>query len=176
MQAYWDYTHRDHPQQFEEHLHTLDLEAQYGFRTGAHEILVGGGYRHARDRVVNSAQQAFLPPDRSLAWANAFVQDRIELSPQLALTLGAKVERNDYTGTEFLPSARVAWQPTGAHMFWAAASRRYTFAMRRRMKSELATNTSTPLAVRTSHCRTRCRIQRASHARKPRSRPASRKY
>ena len=123
VQAYWDYTHREHPQQFEEHLDTFDVEAQYGFTTGKHEILVGGGFRYARDRVVNSASQAFLPPDKSLRWANAFVQDRIELAPTFDLTLGAKVEHNDYTGAEFLPSVRLSWRPTPAHMLWTAASR-----------------------------------------------------
>jgi iron complex outermembrane receptor protein len=123
VQAYWDYTHREHPQQFEEHLNTLDVEAQYGFTTGAHEVLVGGGLRYARDRVVNSASQAFMPPDRTLRWANVFAQDRIEIAPTVDLTLGAKIEHNDYTGAEFLPSARLAWQPSEAHMLWAAASR-----------------------------------------------------
>jgi iron complex outermembrane receptor protein len=123
VQAYWDYTHREHPQQFEEHLNTLDVEAQYGFTTGPHEILVGGGFRYARDKVVNSASQAFLPPDRTLRWANVFAQDRIELAPTVDLTLGAKIEHNDYTGAEFLPSARLAWQPSAAHMLWTAASR-----------------------------------------------------
>ena len=123
VQAYWDYTHREHPQQFEEHLNTFDVEAQYGFTTGGHDILVGGGVRYARDRVVNTLAQAFEPPDRTLRWFNAFVQDRIELAPTVALTLGAKVEHNVYTGAEFLPSARISWQPTQAHMLWAAASR-----------------------------------------------------
>jgi iron complex outermembrane receptor protein len=123
VQAYWDHTHREHPRQFEERLDTLDVEAQYGFAAGAHEILVGGGFRYARDRVVNTASQAFLPPDRTLRWANVFAQDRIELAPTLDLTLGAKIERNDYTGAEFLPSARLAWQPSAVHMLWAAASR-----------------------------------------------------
>jgi iron complex outermembrane receptor protein len=123
VQAYWDYTHREHPQQFEEHLDTFDIEGQYGFTLGAHEILVGGGFRQAHDRVVNSASQAFLPPDKRLRWSNVFVQDRIELAPTVDLTLGAKVEHNDYTGAEFLPSIRLSWQPTPAHMLWTAASR-----------------------------------------------------
>jgi iron complex outermembrane receptor protein len=123
VQAYWDYTHRLHPQQFEEHLDTFDVEAQYGFTRGVHEVLVGGGFRYARDRVVNSASQAFLPPDKSLRWGNLFVQDRIDLSPTVEVTVGAKVEHNDYTGVDFLPSARIAWQPAPPHMLWAAASR-----------------------------------------------------
>ena len=123
VQAYWDRTHREHPQSFEEHLDTFDVEGQYGVRAGIHELLFGGGFRYARDRVVNSAQQAFMPADRTLRWANAFVQDQIELHPDVDLTLGAKIEHNDYTGAEFLPSARVGWRPSGTQMLWTAISR-----------------------------------------------------
>ena len=123
VQAYWDRTHREHPASFEERLDTFDLEAQYGLRSGAHELLVGGGFRYARDRVTNTAQQAFMPPDKSLRWANAFVQDRIELHPTVDLTLGVKVEDNVYSGAELLPSARIAWRPVSSHLLWTAASR-----------------------------------------------------
>jgi len=41
----------------------------------------------------------------------------------LRLTLGARSEHNDYTGTEFLPSARLAWTWAANEMIWAAASR-----------------------------------------------------
>jgi iron complex outermembrane receptor protein len=33
------------------------------------------------------------------------------------------VETNSYTGSEFLPSARVAWRPAEEHLLWTAASR-----------------------------------------------------
>jgi iron complex outermembrane receptor protein len=39
------------------------------------------------------------------------------------LTLGTRLERNDYTGTEVLPNARLAWKPAPEHLLWAAASR-----------------------------------------------------
>ena len=42
---------------------------------------------------------------------------------QLRLTLGTKFERNYYTGTEPLPSARLAWKPGAQHLIWGAASR-----------------------------------------------------
>jgi len=123
VQGYWDRTHRDHRQQFRETLDTLDFEAQYARRAGIHRIVLGGGYRSARDRIDNSALQAFLPPDRTLDWSNAFVQDEITLAQGLSGTLGAKVEHNVYTGSEFLPTARVTYQPRFDTFFWAAASR-----------------------------------------------------
>ena len=39
------------------------------------------------------------------------------------MTLGSKIEHNDYTGFEYEPSVRVAWTPTNRHTLWAAASR-----------------------------------------------------
>jgi iron complex outermembrane receptor protein len=39
------------------------------------------------------------------------------------LTLGARAEHNDYTGTEFLPTLRLAWKWSPEHLLWAAATR-----------------------------------------------------
>jgi iron complex outermembrane receptor protein len=66
---------------------------------------------------------AFLPADRSLLWANLFAQDEIVLEDNLRLTLGTKFENNYYTGTEFLPSARLAWKPEPRRLVWGAVSR-----------------------------------------------------
>ena len=66
---------------------------------------------------------AFLPPNRSLERNHVFVQDEIALSESLDLTLGAKAESNTYTGTEALPSARLAWRITPRHLVWTALSR-----------------------------------------------------
>ena len=124
IQAYYDRTDREHPQTFKEALDIVDVEAQHSLRpfTG-HALIWGGGIRHGRDRVENSAAQAFIPADRSLNWANLFVQDEIALSPRLALTVGVKAERNPYTGVEWLPNARVAWQPSRDRLVWGALSR-----------------------------------------------------
>ena len=124
IQAYFDHTHREHPDLFREDLDTYDLEVQHGLRAyGRHRLLWGLGARRHEDRIGNSAALAFLPAERSLTNAHVFVQDEIALRPGLDLTLGAKAERNSYTGTEFLPSARVAWQPTASQLVWTALSR-----------------------------------------------------
>ncbi len=124
VQAYYDSTHRDHPQSFQEVLDTFDIEAQYGFRPlPRHKVLVGAGYRYARDRVGNSIYQAFLPADRNLEWAHGFVQDEIALTGRLDLTVGAKVESNVYTGAEFLPNIRLGWRYAPDRLLWTALSR-----------------------------------------------------
>jgi iron complex outermembrane receptor protein len=124
VQSYFDRTHRDHPQSFLENLSIYDIEAQYALAAFAgHQLLVGAGYRYARDRVGNSVAQAFIPATRSLEWANAFVQDQIALPRDVSLTLGARVETNVYTHAEFLPSARIGWRPAAERFVWGAISR-----------------------------------------------------
>ncbi|MGQ0547968.1 MAG: TonB-dependent receptor plug domain-containing protein [Betaproteobacteria bacterium] len=124
VQAYFDHTHREHPGLFKENLDTYDLEVQHGLRAyGRHRLLWGLGARHHDDRIGNSAVLAFMPAQRTLNSAHAFLQDEIALRPGLDLTLGAKSERNTYTGTEFLPSARLAWQPAPTQLLWTALSR-----------------------------------------------------
>src|SRR5260370_946942 len=80
VQGYYDQTKRDIPALFGENLDILDLELQHSIRPlGAHEVVWGGGYRHANDSVTNSATLAFIPADRSLQWANLLVQYGIAL-------------------------------------------------------------------------------------------------
>ncbi len=124
LQAYYDRTERIVPPTFSETLDIVDLQFQHTVQPmGMHSLAWGAGYRYSQDRVTNSPYVAFLPARENQAWSNVFVQDEISLSTRLRLTLGARLERNDYTGTEFLPSARLAWKPAPDHLLWAAASR-----------------------------------------------------
>ena len=123
-QAYWDFTERNQPGAFIEHLNTLDVQLQSSNMVAQrHRLVWGAGYRMAFDRLDNGAGFAFLPGDLDLHWGNAFVQDEIDLTDTLRLVAGAKLEHNNYTGLEFLPTLRLAWKPTGSSLAWASASR-----------------------------------------------------
>src|SRR5713226_4539990 len=124
IQSYFEHTERDIPGTFAERLNIFDVEFQHGLRPiGAQRLTWGGGYRYGEDRVSNSAVLAFLPANRGLRWSNVFVQDEITLGENVRLTLGAKFENNYYTGTEPLPSARLAWKLQPQRLIWVAASR-----------------------------------------------------
>jgi len=123
-QAYWDFTERNQPGAFVEHLNTLDVQLQSSSKLAQrHRLVWGAGYRMAFDRLDNGAGFAFLPGDLNLHWGNAFVQDEIDLTDTLRLVAGAKLEHNNYTGLEFLPTLRLAWKPTGNSLAWASAAR-----------------------------------------------------
>jgi len=124
VQAYYDRTERTVPPTFAERLDLADLQFQHSLRWGGrHAVAWGAEYRRSKDRLVNSTYFAFLPARVSQQWASLFAQDEIALLKRLRLTLGARIERNDYTGTEFLPNVRLAWKLAPAQLLWTAASR-----------------------------------------------------
>jgi iron complex outermembrane receptor protein len=125
-QVYVDRAERMQPGAVDDVLDTFDIEFQQTSRPApAHDLLWGAGYRVQRDRLDNLAPAAlqFVPANRTLRLADVFLQDEITLRPGLRATLGLKAEHNSYTGLEWLPNARLAWQAAPDHLVWAAASR-----------------------------------------------------
>lgn len=124
LETYYDHTERDVPPTFGEKLDIVDLQFQHTLAPmGIHTLSWGAGYRHSYDRLTNSPYFAFLPANLHQTWSSAFAQDDMVLRQDVRLTLGARIERNDYTGNEFLPNARLAWKVSVDHLVWAAASR-----------------------------------------------------
>jgi iron complex outermembrane receptor protein len=125
IHAYFDRTTRDQPGVIKDSLDTFHADFQHrSSPLAGHTLIWGGDFRRSWDTLENlSAAFAFLPASRKLTWTGAFVQDQIALRDKLVLTLGVRVEHNDYTGTEFLPNARLAWKPSEQKLLWGALSR-----------------------------------------------------
>jgi iron complex outermembrane receptor protein len=124
VQAYVDRTERTVRPTFTETLDIFDVKFQHTLAAaGRHEWAWGAQYRYARDRVENSTIVAFLPAHVNQSWTSLFAQDVIALADMLRLTLGARVERNDYTGWKFLPNARLAWNLSEQDLLWTALAR-----------------------------------------------------
>lgn len=123
LQAWFDRTRRDDPVLFHDRMDVADIEFQHSVPLSAQTLIWGGGYRQARDRVEKGLIATFIPSRRTLRWSNLFVQDEVRLGDSVQATLGLKLDRNIYTGTEVLPSVRVAWKTAPDYLVWAAASR-----------------------------------------------------
>ncbi|MGH8562809.1 MAG: TonB-dependent receptor domain-containing protein [Gammaproteobacteria bacterium] len=125
LQLYYDRTHRNDPRTISEDLDTYDVDFQHRFPLGErHDIVWGLGYRLIEDDVSNGPIVAFLPPQVSRQWFSGFVQDEMALmKDRLHLTIGTKIEHNDYTGFEFQPSGRLAWRLSEQQTLWSAISR-----------------------------------------------------
>jgi iron complex outermembrane receptor protein len=126
LQAYFDRAERDQPGSLRDSLDTWDVEFQHFTQPWrGHDLLWGAGYRSQRDDVdnTNPAAVALLPPRQAMRLANVFAQDEVALAPRVKLTLGLKAEHNSYTGGEWLPNARIAWDVAPNHLMWLAVSR-----------------------------------------------------
>ncbi|MGH7497939.1 MAG: TonB-dependent receptor plug domain-containing protein [Gemmatimonadales bacterium] len=126
FQSYYDRSTRDQPDFFGRlSVDILDFDFQHRFGIGRrHDIVWGLGYRLVHDDVTGALPIAFDPSDRTTNLLTGFLQDDIELRPdRWFLTLGTKLEHNDFSGFEFQPNIRLLWRPAQRHTFWSAVSR-----------------------------------------------------
>lgn len=125
LQVYFDRTHRFIPASFEEHRDTWDLDFQHDFQIGRRQSLIWGlGFRQTHDRVRNSSQVEFVPDRLTRDLFSAFAQDEISLlDDRLRVTVGTKLEHNQWTGLEVQPNARFSLALSERRVLWGAVSR-----------------------------------------------------
>lgn len=140
VQAYYDRTHLSQPfapspanppyytgfplASLVDDLDTYDAEIQYSAKEGARNSVVCGlGYRFTHELDEDISIVRFQPPSLDQNLFSGFAQDEITLRSDLSLTLGSKVEHNDYTGFEYEPNIRLRWNISSKQMLWTAVSR-----------------------------------------------------
>jgi len=126
LQGYVDHTQRADLTS-DETRNTYDLEYQQDYRSSGTrklELVWGAGYRVSADHMVNSLYNSYSPSKRSTGLVNVFGQCGIDVvKERLTITVGSKVEHNDYTQFEIQPSMRFLWAPNKHNSFWGAVSR-----------------------------------------------------
>jgi len=122
--SYFDYTQRKSVSSNTQH-NIWNIEAQYRFPfMSSHEVIIGAGYRHVNDNVIGLNSFTVDPTHNSNSVINGFIQDKITLKKEkLYLTLGSKIEHNNYTGIELQPSIHLLWTPNKKNSIWATISR-----------------------------------------------------
>jgi iron complex outermembrane recepter protein len=138
LQAYLDQTHIAAPEgplviagtpfsppgTLYDDLTTYDVDFQHRFRAGPYNRVVWGlGYRSTHDVDMNAPAVGFLPSVLDQNLYSGFLQDEVALRSNLSLTLGSKLEHNDYTGFEVEPNARLSWLLDSTQALWGAVSR-----------------------------------------------------
>jgi iron complex outermembrane recepter protein len=125
LQVYYDTTKYDFLYALTS-IDTLDMDFTHRFSLGSqNEIMWGAGYRHISDDmefptpILQVAQKS-----GKFNLYSGFLQDEIGLlNNRLKITIGSKIEHNDYTGFEIQPNFRVSWVPVENYSVWAAISK-----------------------------------------------------
>jgi iron complex outermembrane receptor protein len=138
LQAYLDQTHIEVPEgqlilagtpfspagTLYDDLTTYDVDFQHRFQAGpSNRVVWGLGYRLTHDVDLNAPALGFLPATLDQSLYSGFLQDELALRSNLSLTVGSKVEHNDYTGFEYEPNARLSWILDSSQALWGAVSR-----------------------------------------------------
>ena len=125
LQAYVDHSELSIGGALTEKRTTVDLDFQHRLLLGKrHDLMWGMGYRQSWDQIDSAGFISILPSSDRFNLASAFVYDDITLVPDtLRLMLGMRVERNSYTGAEFMPNVRAMWTPATTQSVWASVSR-----------------------------------------------------
>jgi len=125
LQMYYDNTTISDHSLFGDHQNILDVDFQHAFHVGDSQQFVWGlGYRSIHDKNNPSFTVSLRPNQVTLNQFSTFLQDEISLvDNRLQITLGSKFERNEFTGFEIEPNARLLWNLTPNQSIWTAVSR-----------------------------------------------------
>lgn len=142
LQAYFDRVHFTAPA-LSDTEETLDIDFQHRLHPNpSNDLMWGANYRRISSSVGNTAAIAFAPDNTTYHNASAFVQDDIALvADRLRLTLGGKLEKSHFGGTQFQPNARILWTPNAQHSIWAAYSKASRTPSRGEAQSTIALGT-----------------------------------
>jgi iron complex outermembrane recepter protein len=124
VQLYYDRTDSQQ-EMFSIRRDIVDIEFQHERALGSrHTIVYGAGYRFAQAAYTDSLFLTYPREHDSMGLANAFLQDEIALAQErLTLSLGSKIEHNEFSGTQLQPSVRLLWSPDHEHSVWTSISR-----------------------------------------------------
>lgn len=123
LQLYYDRSRRLMPE-IDERRDNFDVDFQSTHSlSNRWQLTWGAGYRRSADDTRGTFLVRLDPERRTTTLWSAFASNLFTLSPNVDLRVGMKAERNDYTGWEFQPSARIRWAPIENHTVWASAAR-----------------------------------------------------
>ena len=126
LRVYYDHTDRIGETGSEFLNDVVDADFIHHVALGArHDVVWGVNFQMNRNelRPMDSHSSHLVPPQNTTQFASGFFQDEIRLTNSLFLTVGSKLEHNDFTGFEYEPGVQLAWTPSARHTLWTSAAR-----------------------------------------------------
>lgn len=87
------------------------------------QIVWGINYRDTSDYIDEATTFAVEPGFANDRVFGVYGHSEFALNGSSTMSVGARLEKNDYSGWEFQPNARVAWHPKDTETAWLGASR-----------------------------------------------------
>jgi iron complex outermembrane receptor protein len=127
LQAYFDRTLRTSTA-LGETRNTIDIDFIQTIRgLSRQQISYGGGLRWSPYSIISPNPDETLLPSRSADHINTgFLQDEIQLGEKTSLTVGAKLQHNNFSGFDVQPSVRLLWSPRERQSVWLGITRAVT--------------------------------------------------
>jgi iron complex outermembrane receptor protein len=107
---------------------TVDFDFVDRFKAGdSNQFSIGAGFRWSPFSVISTVNgEGLVPPTGVDHIYTGFLQDEIRLGKTVNLTVGAKLQQNNYSGFDALPSGRLLWSPNDKQSLWAGITRSVT--------------------------------------------------
>ncbi len=104
---------------------SFDVDFQHRFPLlNTHDVTWGLNYRLYNNRVADTELTVFTPAQKTNHNFSAFIRDEITLLPdKLSLSIGTRLDHNDFTGLEIQPSGRLMLTPNEKNSIWLSVSR-----------------------------------------------------
>jgi iron complex outermembrane receptor protein len=127
LQAYFDRTLRT-GSALGEARDTIDFDFIQHLNLGSRQSFAyGAGLRWSPYEIFASNPNETLIPATAVDHVHTgFLQDQVQLAEKLYLTVGAKLQHNNYSGFDIQPSLRLLWSPGQHQSLWLGASRAVT--------------------------------------------------
>ncbi|HTM02589.1 MAG TPA: TonB-dependent receptor [Vicinamibacterales bacterium] len=125
LQVYFDRANSAATSLLDDHLNIYDVDFQHDINLSpSNNLIWGAGFRSTHDDAIAGTYVQLNPDQRTWNLFSAFTQDEFTLLKQrLRVTLGSKIERNDFTGFEAEPNGRVLLNISPTQSVWGAVSR-----------------------------------------------------
>jgi iron complex outermembrane receptor protein len=107
---------------------TIDIDFIHHFHLPSNQqFSYGGGLRWSPYHIISQSPEETLVPAIATDYIHTgFAQDQIGLGEKVSLTLGVKLQANNYSGFDAQPSARLLWSPGQHQSVWLGATRAVT--------------------------------------------------
>lgn len=103
---------------------TFDFDLQHRFKLGENnDVVWGATYRISSDTMPTMQLVQMDEVSRNTTSYGFFGQDEITLTEVWRLTLGLRMDHNEFTGWEVQPDARLSWNLAPNHTLWGSLSK-----------------------------------------------------